>query len=271
MTAGVLLLLIALPDALAFDVLKTEALLPRCEEVSARAGTTVVVAAAGGAADSTLKRLVRAAPQAPVLLERVSLMGDAESDMTRLLERMGKPCGLRVSPGGIEGEWIVSEHGACGGVAVPVAEGWTPPVEGDPAAEGPPEGGAPEVSAPPPRPLPVRPELTPARLLLLDHTVPDPTTALMMSAVVGFGSGEFYAHNPRAGWVHAAIQGTTLAVFGIARLAAADPLTETGGAAARAVGGVALTISLGARLVEAASSPGDAQAEAGRQIEREMR
>ena len=92
---------------------------------------TATLAAAGGPADQTLKRLVRAAPEAPVLLDRVPVMGDQDDDMAKLLQRVGKPCGLRVSSGGIEGEWIVSEHGACGGASEVVGEGWTEPAPGE--------------------------------------------------------------------------------------------------------------------------------------------
>lgn len=276
MTAGVLLLL-TLSDALAFDVLKTDALIPHVEEVAARSGTTVVVAAAGGAADATLKRLARAAPAAPLTLARVSLTGDADEDMTKLLDRLGKPCGLRVSPGGIEGEWIVSEHGACGGNAVPVPEGWIDPAGSGARAANPEDAPTGEIVAPiPVAPAltvagPIRPTLDPARLLLLDHTVPDPTTALLMSAIVGFGSGEFYARRPRAGWIHAGVQGTSLAIAAAAHLAERSALTSTGHDVARAISGLALTVSVGARLVEVATSPGDAATEAGRQIERELR
>ena len=262
MIAGVLLLLLTHADASTFDVLKTEALIPHFEEVAARAGGPVVVAAAGGPADQTLKRLVRAAPEAPVLLDRVPVMGDQDDDMAKLLQRVGKPCGLRVSSGGIEGEWIVSEHGACGGASAVVGEGWTEPAPGE----------EPLPNAIPVAPSgPMLPTMDPARLLLLDHTVPDPTTALLMSAVVGFGSGQFYAHNPRVGLIHASLQGAGLAVLGVARLAERDPITTSGGQIAHAIGNVGLTLMVGSRLVEAATAPGAAQAEAARQISREMR
>lgn len=265
MFAGALLLLAA-TEARAFDVLKTEALLPHFEEVASRAGVSVVVAAAGGPADQTLKRLVRAAPETPVLLDRVPVMGDPEEDMTRLLARVGKPCGLRVSSGGIEGEWIVTEFGACGGPSAAVGEGWTAPPTGDPLAPyAIPESGLGLGGSP------AAPSIDPARLLLLDHSVPDPTTALLMSAVVGFGSGQFYAHNPRVGLVHAGLQGAGLVVFGVARLAGNNALTTSGGEVARVISDVGLMIMVGSRLVEAGTAPGAAQDEAARQISREMR
>ncbi len=266
------LLLLLCSAAHAFDVLKTEDLLHRIDEVSARAGGPIVVAAAGGNTEATLRRMLRLHPEAPCTLERVPLMGEPQQDMSRLLERKGEHCGLRVSPGGTEGEWLVSEHGDCGGSARPEEVGWIPTESAStetPLAVTVGEGSATSTSAsvPPPRPV-GSPD--PARLLLLEASLPDPTTALLSSVFVGFGSGHFYARDNRGGWLFAGLQAGGLAVYGLSRFAGAQSFTASGEQAARVFGTLGLTLTVGSRLVEAGTAPGAAHVAAQRQIEREL-
>lgn len=260
------LLLLLSPLARAFDVLETDALLPRVEETSTRAGGTIILAAAGAQSEQALRKLLRVHPEAPCSLERVPLMGDSQQDMNRLLGRSTYKCALRVAPGGAEGEWLVSEHGACGRAVEP------PPAEGDGWVEAPSDTDAPSRREPRrevPSPQPSE-ELNPTRLLLLDHTVPDPTTALLSSFLVGFGAGHFYAHDTRNGMIYAGVQAGGIALFGISSFAAANSFTEDGAKAARVFGALGLSLSIGARMVDAATAPGAAQLEARRQIERQL-
>jgi len=270
MFPALLLLLCSLAEA--FDVLKTDALLPRVEETSVRAGGTIILAAAGAQSEQTLRKLLRAHPEAPCSLERVPLMGDSKQDMDRLLGRSSYTCALRVAPGGAEGEWLVSEHGACGrAIEAPPSEGggWVEaPVETAETAE---SADAPRRLArsgvPSPQPAET---LDPTRLLLLDHSVPDPTTALLSSFLVGFGAGHFYAHDTRNGWIYAGVQAGGLALYGLSRFAVASAFTEDGRQAAQAFGALGLGLSFGARMVDAATAPAAAQIDARRQIERQI-
>lgn len=262
MTPALLLLLGAVAHA--FDVLKTDALLPRVEEVAARAGGPIVVGAAGGESEQTLRRLLRARPELPCVLERAPLMGEAEADMQRLLQRAGYACGLRVAPGGADGEWIVSEHGACGqDPAAATANGWLPAEP--PAARSSGRRTRREESVERPAEA-----LDPTRLLLLEQTVPDPTTALLSSFLVGFGSGHFYARDHRMGWLYAGLQAGGLALYGLGRFAGASALDEEDAETARLIGALGLGFSVGVRLVDAGTAPAAAHTEARRQIERNI-
>ncbi len=261
------LLLLLTTVAYAFDVLKTDDLLGRIEETSARAGGPVVVAAAGAASEQTLRRLLRLHPEAPCTLERVPLMGDAAEDMGRLLGRSQEKCGLRVSPGGVEGEWLVSEHGACGATREKPEVGWIAPVEPEGAA--PPSGEAPPSGVAPP-PVPAAfPARESTQLLLLEKSLPDPTTALLSSFLVGFGTGHFYAKDARGGWLYAGLQAGGLAVYGLSRVAGSQAFTEEGETAAQVFGALGLGLSFGARLVDAGTAPGAAHVTSRRMIERQ--
>lgn len=257
-----LLLHLAASVGLAFDVLKTDAVLTRIHEVSGRAGGAIVVAAAGSDAERMLRRLVRAHPDAPCTLERVPLMSEPEEDMVRLLSRANSDCALRVAPGGLEGEWLVSEHGSCGGEDGADVTGWLP-VDGEPNRPV-------RRSRRSEEPARAQVALDPTRLLLLERSVPDPTTALLSSFLVGFGSGHFYARNPRAGWLYAGLEAGGLAVYGMGRLGEAQALTSEGAGAARAVSVIGLAVAIGVRLVDAGTAPAAAHLEARRQIERQI-
>lgn len=265
-----LLMLLFASAAHAFDVLKTDDLLPRIEETSTRAGGPIVVAAAGASTEAALRRLLRAHPEAPCSLERVPLMGEPQQDMSRLLERSRVACGMRVSPGGAEGEWLVSFHGTCAELRATEASVWLGP-EGE---EGPlPTGEGLSVAAPQPAlAVPASPgsTLDPTRLLLLERSLPDPTTALLSSAIVGFGSGHFYARDTKGGILYAGLQAGGLAVWGLSRFAGAQSFTAEGLRTSQVLGTLGLTLSLGARMVDAGTAPAAAHTTARRQIERQI-
>lgn len=256
-----LLLLLAGP-ALAFDVLKTADLASRVAEVSAQAGGPILVAAAGPEADRLLTHLSRE-QDVPWKVQRVPLVGDVPGDMARVLNRAGLSCAIRVSPGGMEGEWLASLYGSCGDLKTD-ANGWLPP---DDSARRPPTEDEPAFAIPV---VAEAPPLDVGRALLLAKTVPDPTTALLSSAIVGFGAGHFYADDPRSAWVHLGVQTGGLLIFGIARAAESAALYEEDAQTARIFAALGLSVTIGSRLVDAGTAPGAAQEEARRQIELQL-
>lgn len=260
------------PALLAFDLLKTDALSTRIGEVTARAQGPVLVAAAGGDAWRTLAHL-RHDGGATWQVERVSLMGDVDTEMLHVLTAAHARCGLRVAPGGLDGEWIVSEHGDCGQGALAGTDdaGWLDSADSGHKARGAHPANTPSTpanAAPAATPMA---DLDPTTLLLLDKTVPDPTTALLSSTIVGFGAGHFYAHDATSGWVHAGLQAGGILVFGLGRMVADQAFTSDGVAAGQAISVVGASLFVGSRLVDAATAPYAASADARRQIERQLR
>lgn len=255
---------------LGFDVLKTDALGARIGEVTTRAEGSVLVAAAGGDAFRALSRLQKESGAAWEV-ERVPLMGDVDSEMARVLKSARKRCGLRIAAGGLEGEWIVSEHGSCGQGSAASAEdpGWLPGGEAGQGSRG--ERGRAERDAEPSGAEAPVGTLDPATLLLLEHTVPDPTTALLSSAIVGFGTGHFYAHDSSGGWLHAGAQAGGLALFGLGQLLGNQAFTPEGEKGGKALSAVGMVICVGSRLVDTATAPRAAAVDARRQIERQLR
>lgn len=265
-------------SAMAFDVLSTAALPDHFKEIENRVGEPPVVAAAGNDAWRTLQQLLRTSPPPSWTVERVPLMGEVDRDMARVLAETGRPCALRVSGGGTPGEWFVSEHGACGAPNYRLDRGWVPEDGAVGVASGTPAGVAdgdgdeaasvlaPMLGSPQVGGIPLE-----GRLLLLDHTVPDPTTALLSSALVGFGAGHFYAHDMDAGWLHLGLQAGGLGLWGLSALIKPAAWNPSGQTAAKAIGVLGLGITVGSRLWDAGTAPRAAEIEARRQIELQLR
>lgn len=271
---GGMFLLALVSTSLAFDVLRTDALAARFAEVEARAAGPVVVAGAGSDAWRQLQRMSDSSPSPTWIAVRVPLMGEVDKEIGQVLAQTGRVCAVRVAKGGVEGEWFVSEHGVCG-QAQRVEPGWIP----EPVATA--SGGSPEpapVIEPPtvaetfaPPPVVVAVPRDDMAVVLLEHTVPNPTTALLSSAIVGFGAGHFYANDRDAGLVYLGTQAGGLALWGLGRLIAMDAWTDTGRAAAMGMAWTGLALTVGSRMVDTATAPDAAHAEARRQIELQLR
>lgn len=257
-------------SAMAFDVLSTAALPEHFDEIQRRVGEPLVVAAAGNDAWRTLQQLLRTGPLPSWTVERVPLMGEVDRDMARVLAETGRPCALRVSGGGTPGEWFVSEHGACGVPNYKLDRGWVldDGSGGATVADGDADdlAGGQTPGPPPTVGIPLE-----GRLLLLDHTVPDPTTALLSSALVGFGAGHFYARDMDAAWLHLGLQAGGLGLWGLSALIKPATWNPSGRTAAQAIGVLGLGITVGSRLWDTGTAPHAAEVEARRQIELQLR
>jgi len=147
--------------------------------------------------------------------------------MNRALRRTGLACGVRLTPAARD-RWTVQLHGACGGG------------EGSGAA------------------LALTDELY---MLHLERSLPQPGTAFAQSAVIGFGTGHFYADNPARGRLHLGLQiggigfsAGMAALAGVAFNGGDDPTPFQMAAAA---GGA---FTLGARVFDAIDAPYTAHA-----------
>lgn len=273
-------LLSLISAALAFDVRRTEELAARLAEIEGRAAGPVVIAGAGSDAWRQIQKMQGGSPPPTWTAVRVPLMGDVDREMAQVLAQSGRVCAVRVAKTGVEGEWFISEHGVCG-QAQRAESGWIPEVAALAA-------GASEASATTSNPLSVEGSPTgdnfaePAPLVvavarddmavvLLQHTVPNPTTALLSSALVGFGAGHFYANDDDQGWMHLGLQASGLVVFGLGRLIAEGAWTDLGRRSAMGMAWVGVGLTVGSRLVDTATAPDAAHDEARRQIELQLR
>lgn len=137
------------------------------------------------------------------------------------------------------------------------------------------EAPEPPVTSPPPAAPPPPPPAAPAptteirtvgltsaqmrSLMALEAEAPDPTTALLASAFVGFGAGHFYAGDPQRGAIHAGIQGSGVLFF-VGGLLAKDVDT------AMALSNLGYTILAVGRLADIYTAPQTAHEQAARKI-----
>jgi hypothetical protein len=159
-------------------------------------------------------------------------------------------CGLHVRHVGPGSFWGIDESAGCTSKApppaavapVPVATAVAPAPAAPVAMVTP----APVVAAPLPPPVAAAPPATGTwsdqRQLDLLLAAPSPATAMLMSTLVGFGSGHFYAGSPASGTRHLVIQAAAVALAGIGSAvasSASDPafgnLLYNGGLTARIV------------------------------------
>jgi hypothetical protein len=110
----------------------------------------------------------------------------------------------------------------------------------------------------------------------VDAETPDERTALTLSTAIGFGAGHFYSRRPDAGMAFAGTQGLGLLLGGVTLAMFLDeqadgPAVDTEEAqdahARRltsyfVVGSIGVSIAFGSRVIDAASAPGSARAEA---------
>jgi hypothetical protein len=91
--------------------------------------------------------------------------------------------------------------------------------------------------------------------LRLELSMPDPTTATLQSALVGFGSGHFYAERPVSGFVFLGGQLVGLGVVGAGAMAtnSGDTPGVRNQGRAMMIGGLVFTGMV--RLVETATAP----------------
>ena len=89
-------------------------------------------------------------------------------------------------------------------------------------------------------------------LLRLQTSLPSPVAATVLSALVGFGSGHYYAGSPESGQVHLVLQIVGLVAIGVGSALADDYDTEQAG---QIIGTIGLLGFGTDRIVEAANAP----------------
>ena len=89
-------------------------------------------------------------------------------------------------------------------------------------------------------------------LLRVESSLPSPTAAVLLSALVGFGSGHFYAGSPESGQVHLVVQLISLVAIGTGSVLADDYDTESIGQIVGATGIIGFSVD---RIIDAANAP----------------
>ena len=175
-------------------------------------------------------------------------------------------CGLHVRHVGAGSFWGIDESAGCTSKAAPVAPASVAtavapaPAPAAPVAPVVPAAPVPPapivVVAPPPVTIAAAPPVagtwSDQRQLDLLLSAPSPAASVLMSAVVGFGSGHYYAGSKASGTRHLAIQGSTILLAGIGSAiagSASDP------AVANFVYASGLTAFLVDRAIEIVNAP----------------
>lgn len=253
----------------------------------------ILVAATGRDDTRSAERIVANYPGLALSVVTIPTVGDRDGEMALAMKRAGISCAVRVTAAS-QGGLSATRYGVClaaGAAATPTMTLATAP--NTPAATplelavAPPPTGAvapaaatpvvlaatPIATAPiaPPSPSTnassgdlslLRAELW--QVAAAEAAGPDPTAALMCSALVGFGSGHFYAGDTSSGTAHLAVQGGALLVSVIALGVAG----QTGSQEAAQVYGAGIAVMGIARVVEMWTAPGKADATATARLRR---
>ena len=249
----------------------------------------ILVAATGRDDTRSAERIVANYPGLALSVVTIPTVGDRDGEMALAMKRAGISCAVRVTAAS-QGGLSATRYGVClaaGAAATPTMTlapaPTTPtatPLELPPTGAVAPAAAAPVVLAATPivtAPLaPPSPSTNASRgdLSLLraelwqvaaaEAAGPDPTAALMCSALVGFGSGHFYAGDMSSGTAHLAVQGGALLVSVIALGVAG----QTGSQEAAQVYGAGIAVMGIARVVEMWTAPGKADATATARLRR---
>jgi len=245
------------------------------ELVSVHGTTDVAVATPGFDAVDRVRATLSAANLGAVAVTRVSELAEPEKVTTRLVRRSA--CVLYVVPAA--GRFRVTRFGACAeGRAAPPAD---PPSLADRDGRRPDGPQRPPAGAEATPPSIVRGSQSSdldLRLMVRSDwdlalarlNAPDPVAATVMSGLVGFGSGHFYAKSPGSGTAHLIVQlaSSALMIAGTLMQQSFDDVVFERGQLAMAVGTTTLAIS---RLVETVTVPRKASKVAVREIQEERR
>ena len=199
----------------------------------------------------------------------VELLGDARyrylragssSEAAAPLRASGLACGVFLAPQGSD-HWRAKAIGTCAGnkpaevAAVPVpASAPTAPTAAAASAAASPASVPPAIAPTIAAPSMDLAAFTAAQkdLLRLETSLPSPTAATLLSALVGFGSGHYYAGSPDSAQVHLVVQILGVVAIGVGSALASDPDSESVGQVVGAIGIAGFGID---RIVEAANAP----------------
>lgn len=263
---------------------EVELVAAKVRTLSAQSSSTVLIGATTAELERALIRMIAHDPALRAKVVSVPLTGDAETEMGLALSSNGLLCGLRVA-GAADGSLKLQSFGTCDGkgvVRAPTVEPASRVADTATRAMSPTPADPPRTPAMPPSPAtpstpvvllapPVAaPAVDPWKVLLVDHQVPDPTTAVLLSTFVGFGSGHFYAKDDEVGNIHASVQGSALGLVVVGRvlMITADTVDAADfGSILSNVGTIAFGVD---RIVDAWTAPLAAHEEARRQIQRQL-
>lgn len=216
----------------------------RLRELAEAHGELVLVAAAGPDAERAVQDMMPRMPSGSVELVRVPTVGDPAREAELKLGASPATCLAWVSTFGPE--LRLSTFGDC-----PALSDAPPP---PPPPTAPVAAGRPQATPTPEVPASFKPSPEYVRaqreLLALEASLPDPTTAFLLSGVIGFGVGHFYAGDNQRGAIHLSAQLGGLALTGLATLAAGQ--NADAALALQVLGGGVLGIS---RLVDMGTAP----------------
>jgi hypothetical protein len=250
-----MLCLLLAPLALAADGLLPSQVRDRAVQAHAATNGVVVVLADGESDLLTLRKAIGTEPWV-----RFAVMG--AGGIERAVADVGAACGLHVRHVGPGSFWGVQESAGCATAAPPppppvAAVGPTPAPAAPAYTPAPVAPAAPPVLASPAPPVvaaaaPAPGAWTDQRKLDIELSAPSPSAALVMSALVGFGSGHYYAGSQSSGSRHLAIQAGAIALGSIGLVAAAASDDPAPGAFVYTVGLTALSID---RVIEVVNAP----------------
>jgi hypothetical protein len=235
----------------------------RVTAVHETTGGTIVVAA-DTEADLAAMRLALGSPMwirytlgAPSGFEGAATAGQAA-------------CGVHVQRAGAGSFWALTETAGCSAplVVAPPPLAAVPQAPSTAMTPSPPTVAAQPlpVVGPPPLPMAVPPPPTQwssQKMLDLELAAPSPGTALLLSTLVGFGSGHYYAGDSASGGRHLGVQAAGFVVASVASIAASQSDNASGLGFIELVGLTTLSVD---RIIEVVNAPFKAHQTAARMV-----